>query len=372
MTRRRAAIVSLVVATLIVAACSGSSKSSSTTTATAADATAAPASTTAPVTAVVPAIRTEPGLTTPQIVAKLAPSIVRVQTDSATLDIFGRSVPSTGVGTGVIVDTDGHIITNNHVVTAGTGNTVADRITVTLNDQRTFRATVIGRDQPTDMAVIKIDASDLTPAEFADPNSLQVGQDVVAIGYALDLKGGPTVTRGVLSAKGRTIDESPYTINDALQTDAGINPGNSGGPLVNADGQVIGINTAIIQGAQQIGFSISVGLVQSELSTLIQSGEISRAYLGVGTVEVTDAVAQNFNLPVDKGLAVTAVGQGTPAEAAGLQANDVIVKIDGEEVDNNGQLLTVLAKHKAGDVVSIDFYRGNELRTVSVTLAAHP
>jgi S1-C subfamily serine protease len=323
-------------------------------------------------TAVVPAVQTEPGLTTPQIVAKLAPSIVRVQTDSATLDIFGRSVPSTGVGTGVIVDTDGHIVTNNHVVTAGTGNTVAERITVTLNDQRTFRATVVGRDQPTDLAVLKIDAPDLTPAEFADPNSLQVGQDVVAIGYALDLKGGPTVTRGVLSAKGRTIDESPYTINDALQTDAGINPGNSGGPLVNANGQVIGINTAIIQGAQQIGFSISVGLVQSELPTLIQSGQISRAYLGVGTVEVTDAVAQNFNLPVDKGLAVTAVGQGTPAEAAGLATNDVIVKIDGEEVENNGELLTILAKHRGGDVVSIDFYRGNELHTVSVTLATHP
>jgi S1-C subfamily serine protease len=371
-TRRRAFVAGLAAAALAIAACSSSSKPWPATPATATSATAAPAGTTAPVTAVVPAVRTEPGLTTPQIVAKLAPSIVRVQTDSATLDIFGRSVPSTGVGTGVIVDTDGHIVTNNHVVTAGTGNTIADRITVTLNDQRTFRATVVGRDQPTDLAVLKIDAPDLTAAEFADPNSLQVGQDVVAIGYALDLKGGPTVTRGVLSAKGRTIDETPYTINDALQTDAGINPGNSGGPLVNANGQVIGINTAIIQGAQQIGFSISVGLVQSELGTLIQSGQISRAYLGVGTVEVTDAVAQNFNLPVDKGLAVTAVGRGTPAEAAGLAANDVIVKIDGQEVENNGELLTILAKHQGGDVVSIDFYRGNELRTVSVTLAAHP
>jgi S1-C subfamily serine protease len=302
----------------------------------------------------------------------MAPSIVRVQTDSARLDVFGRSVPSTGVGTGVIVDTDGHIVTNNHVVTAGTGDAIADRITVTLNDQRTFRATVIGRDQPTDLAVLKIDASGLTPAEFARADSLQVGQDVVAIGYALDLHGGPTVTRGVLSAKGRTIDEDPYTINDALQTDAGINPGNSGGALVNANGEVIGINTAIIQGAQQIGFSISVGLVQAELPDLIQSGRVERAYLGVGTVEVTDAVAENFNLPVDKGLAVTTVGRGTPAETAGLSANDVIVQIEGKEVDNNGQLLEILADHQAGDVVSVDFYRGNELHTVDVTLASHP
>ena len=162
----------------------------------------------------------------------------------------------------MIIDTDGHIVTNNHVVTAGTGNRPADRITVTLSDQRTATATIVGRDQATDLAVLKIDVDSLAPATFADPESLQVGQDVVAIGFALDLKGGPTVTRGVLSAKGRTIDEQPYTINDAIQTDAGINPGNSGGPLVNARGEVIGINTAIIQGAQSIGFSISVALVQ--------------------------------------------------------------------------------------------------------------
>jgi S1-C subfamily serine protease len=176
----------------------------------------------------------------------------------------------------------------------------------------------------------------------------------------------------VLSAKGRTIDEDPYTINDALQTDAGINPGNSGGALVNANGEVIGINTAIIQGAQQIGFAISIALVQEELPALIESGQVERAYLGVGTVEVTDAVAQNFNLPVDKGLAITAVGRDTPAESAGLSANDVIVKIDGADVANNGDLLAILAKHKAGDTVRVDFYHGNELRSVDVTLANHP
>ena len=158
---------------------------------------------------------------------------------------------------------------------------------MTLSDQRTATATIVGRDQPTDLAVLKIDIDSLAPATFADPESLQVGQDVVAIGFALDLEGGPTVTRGVLSAKGRTIDEQPYTINDAIQTDAGINPGNSGGPLVNALGEVIGINTAIIQGAQSIGFSISVALVQPIVRDLIEFGEIDRAYLGVGTVDVT-------------------------------------------------------------------------------------
>ncbi len=318
------------------------------------------------------AIRSEPGLTTPEIVAKLAPSIVRVQIETATLDVFGRSTPSTGVGTGVIIDTDGHIVTNNHVVTAGNGDTIADHITVTLSDLRTVDAKVVGRDQPTDLAVLKIDAENLVPAIFGNPDEQQVGEDVVAIGFALDLKGGPTVTRGVLSAKGRTITEQPYTINDAIQTDAGINPGNSGGPLVNARGEVIGINTAIIKGAQSIGFSISVALVQPEVQALIEKGRIDRAYLGVGTVDVTPAIARNFNLPVDHGIAVTIVGRGTPAEDAGLAVNDVVVKVDGQDVDNNGKLLAILARRRAGDTVAVDYYRGGERRTAEVMLASRP
>jgi S1-C subfamily serine protease len=319
-----------------------------------------------------PAIQPESGLTTVQIVDKLAPSIVRVQTEGARLDIFGRTTPSGGVGTGLIIDTEGHIVTNNHVVTAGTGNRPADRITVTLSDQRTATATIVGRDQATDLAVLKIDIDSLAPATFADPEGLRVGQDVVAIGFALDLEGGPTVTRGVLSAKGRTIDEQPYTINDAIQTDAGINPGNSGGPLVNALGEVIGINTAIIQGAQSIGFSISVALVQPIVRDLIDFGEIDRAYLGVGTVDVTPSIAKNFNLPVEKGIAVTVVGRGTPAESAGLRQNDVIVKIDGEDVTNNGSLLAILARHRTGDTVKLEFYRGSTLQKLDVELDSRP
>jgi S1-C subfamily serine protease len=180
------------------------------------------------------------------------------------------------------------------------------------------------------------------------------------------------VTRGVLSAKGRTIDEQPYTINDAIQTDAGINPGNSGGPLVDARGDVIGINTAIIRGAQSIGFSISAALVQPTVRDLIDRGKIDRAYLGVGTVDVTPSIAKNFNLPVDKGIAVTVVGRGTPAEAAGLRQNDVIVKIDGQDVANNGALLAILARRRAGDSVPIEFYRGNDLKKLDVKLDSRP
>ena len=375
MTSLRRTLASSLLVLLLVAgaACSSSGTSGTSTPATtpAASATAAATRTSASSTPVtVPVLQSQGGLTTVQIAKKLAPSIVRVQTEGATLDIFGRSIPGGGVGTGVIYDTQGHIVTNNHVVMVG--NRVASRITVTLSDQRTVPATLVGRDAPTDLAVLKIDAPDLTPATFGDSNALQVGQDVVAIGFALDLQGAPTVTRGVISALGRTIDEQPYTINNAIQTDAGINPGNSGGPLVDAEGRVVGINTAIIQGAQSIGFSISSALVQPTVQALIKYGKIDRAYLGVGTIDVNASVAQNFGLSVDHGVAVTQVGAGSPADNAGLQEGDVIVKIAGQDVTNNGQLLAVLAKHKAGDTVPVEFYRGSTKKTVDVTLGTRP
>jgi serine protease Do len=201
-----------------------------------------------------PTTRSGAALTTPQIVQKMRPSVVKVRTQSNGQDIFGQVVPSQGTGTGVIIDTAGHIITNNHVVRAG-GDTIANTITVTLSNGSKVPATVVGTDPQTDLAVIKISSTGLTPAVLGDVSSLPVGSDVVAIGYALDLEGDPTVTRGVISAKGRTIQEQTVSINDAIQTDAGINPGNSGGPLVDTQGRVIGINTAIIQGSQNIGFS---------------------------------------------------------------------------------------------------------------------
>jgi serine protease Do len=319
-----------------------------------------------------PSIRSEDGLTTVQIVDKLAPSIVRVQTEGATIDQFGRVAPSTGIGTGVIIDTDGHIVTNNHVVTAGTGDQPSDNITVTLADQTTAPANIVGRDVATDLAVLKIDAPNLTPAVWGDANELQVGQEVVAIGYALGLEGAPSVTRGVISATNRTISEQPYTIPDAIQTDAGINPGNSGGPLVNARGEVIGINTAIIQNAQNIGFSISAGLAQPVVQQLISAGSITRAYVGIGSVDVNPAIARNFDLPVDHGIVVTLVADGSPAQRAGLQRNDVITAIDGQAIDNNGELLALLAEKQSGDTVHVTYYRDSGQQQTDLTLGERP
>src|SRR5438105_392374 len=359
------------IALIAAAACSGGSSSKTATPAASTPPTGAVSSNGASSSSNPATLREDTGLSAVEIVKQLAPSVVRVQTEGATIDIFGRASPTGGVGSGIVLDTDGHVVTNNHVVTLGTGSP-AQNITVTLNDQRTATATIVGRDEPTDLAVLKIDAQNLTPATIGDSTKLQVGQDVLAIGFALDLKGAPTVTRGVVSATGRSIDEAPYTINDAIQTDAGINPGNSGGPLVNAAGEVIGIDTAIIQGAQSIGFAISSALVQPTVQSLISGGKLDRAYLGVGTVDVTDAIAKNFGLPVTKGVAVSAVGSGSPAAQAGLRENDVIVNVDGQDVSNSGDLLAVLAKHHAGDRVSVEYYRGSDKRTTDVTLASRP
>jgi S1-C subfamily serine protease len=318
----------------------------------------------------IPHIRQLDGLTAVEIVRKLAPSIVRVESEPA----HGRSTRlpdlEAAVGTGVIITADGHIVTNDHVIALGAG--ASDRISVVLSDQRTFYAQIIGRDRPTDLAVLKIEASDLIPAVFAKPRALQVGQDVVAIGFAFDMRGAPTVTRGVISALRRAIHAGQFTIPDAIQTDAGINLGNSGGPLVNAFGEVIGINNAIVRDAQHVGFAISVAIVRPVVEALIRDGEVKRAYLGVSTREVELTLARQFKLPVARGVVVTLVAAESPAEKAGLQTDDVILKIADERISNHGELLALLANHKPGEKVRIDLYRDARLNSIEVELAKPP
>ena len=323
-----------------------------------------------PTASPVPTARSEEQLTTVEIVRRLRPSVVRVLTEGATLDIFGRPVPSQGVGTGVILDEEGHIVTNHHVLAVG--NRLGSRISVTLDDQRTFTAQVVGVDPPTDLAVLQIAADGLTPATLGHAADLPVGADVVAIGQALGLEGDPTVTRGVVSAKGRVIREDPYTINDAIQTDASINPGNSGGPLVNSYGEVVGINTAIIQGAQNIGFAISIDLVKPIVEELIKEGRVSRGFLGIDIVDITPSLASNFDLPVDYGVGITNVQRGSPADLGGLLPEDIIVRLADQEIDNNGDLLQALTVHRAGETVEVQYYRGQEIRETGVTLTERP
>jgi len=318
----------------------------------------------------IPRIQEEPGLSTVAIVRKLTPSVVRVQTESTAAGFRQPSDPEAGIGTGVLFSAAGHIITNDHVIAAATEPD--DRISVTLADGRTFYADITGRDRATDLAVLRIRAENLIPASFGSSDELQVGQDVVAIGFALDLYGGPSVTRGVISALRRTIHAGNFTIPNAIQTDAGINLGNSGGPLVNAHGEVIGINTAIVRNAQQVSFALPVSTVSPVVESLIAHGTVQRAFLGVSTIEVELSLARRFKLPVARGIAVTLVAQGSPAEKAGLHPDDVILKIADQEVTNHGDLLAVLARHRPGEKVRIDYYRGTRLNSLELELEEPP
>lgn len=358
----------LLFASLSVAACSERSE------APAATPTSAPTPTATAVAAPLSVAPAE-GLTTVEIVRKLRPSVVRVQTETATLDVFGQLVPQQGVGSGFILDEAGHVATNYHVVQGPGGRGVAQRIAVLLpGEEQPVDARVVGADPPTDLAVLRIDPGGrrLTPVELGSAEALEVGADVVAIGYALGLEGDPTVTRGVLSARGRVIQEDRYSIPDAIQTDASINPGNSGGPLVDAWGRVVGINTAIVRGAQNVGFAISIDLAKPIFEQLIANGRVSRAYLGVGVVTITPTLARNLDLPVDRGVGIVRIQPDGPAAKAGLRVNDIIVRLDDQPVNNDGDLLQFLAQRKPGDVVSATFYRNGAERTVEVTLGAQP
>jgi S1-C subfamily serine protease len=359
---RSALVAGLVLLAVLVVSCTGGS---------AATGTGTPPETSQPAATEEPATDSGSQLSTEEIVRQLRPSVVQVLTEGASPDIFGQLEPSQGIGTGFIIDEEGHIITNNHVVRIG-GSQVANQITVTLSDGRTAEAEVVGTDPQTDLAVLKIDLGDLTPAELGDAASLNVGEDVVAIGFALGLEGEPTVSRGVVSAKARTIQEETVSINDAIQTDASINPGNSGGPLVDNQGRVVGINTAIIQGAQNIGFSISIDVAKPIVEELVTGGTVQRGYIGVQLTDITPSLAQNLDLPVDEGVGIVQVVPGSPAAEAGLEQNDIIVGLEDQEVTNTGDLLEALRSYEAGDTVTVRLYRDDEQQELDITLGAQP
>ncbi len=311
---------------------------------------------------------------TVELVKRVRPSVVRVNARGG----FGQGE---GTGTGFVVDERGYIVTNNHVVTLGGGRPAAE-LKVDLADGRTVDARLVGRDERTDLAVLKVDAGILTPLAFADPNSIEVGEDVIAVGFALDLGGPPTVTKGVVSAVDRVIDETdmlgnPIQISGAIQTDAAINPGNSGGPLIDAEGRVVGINTAGIRGGfgtpvQGISFAVSSGVAQPIVKSLIDTGTVRRGYLGVLVSLVDRNRAEALGLPVKEGVRIERVEPGSAAEQAGLRAGDVIVKVGTIDVKNLGDLTRALTQNGPGQKVTVEYYRGNERRSAEVTLGERP
>jgi len=268
-----------------------------------------------------------------------------------------------GIGSGVIVSGDGYILTNAHVVRG------ADRLTVTLLDGRTFKGTVVGADPATDLAVVKISATNLPVAQLGESAPLQPGDWAIAIGnpYGLNF----TVTAGVISATERSLPESPD--EQFLQTDASINPGNSGGPLVDAAGHVIGINTAIFEDAKGIGFAIPIDTAKGIMQQLIATGKVERPYLGVYLQAITPDLVQGLHLPADtKGALISQVAPDSPAASAGLQRGDVVLEAAGQRVDSPQSLVTLVHKSKIGTTLSLLVMRSDHTQYVPVTLGQMP
>ncbi len=309
----------------------------------------------------------EPVLTTVDIVKILTPSVVHIRTDKLGSGFFNQLIPQTGVGSGLILDKDGHILTNNHVVMG------ADSLTVTLNDGRSYSAELIGGDVKTDIAVIKIEAAKIQQADIGNSSDLKVGEEVIAVGHALGLKGGPTVSQGVISALGRTIEVSRgVSMSELIQTDASINPGNSGGPLVNTQGEVVGINTAVINGSNGIGFAININDAKIIVNHLIANGFVKRGYMGISPFDVTDYMREELLVPVDIGVVVARVWEGYPAERAGLKMEDVIVKLNDVEIQSVGGLEKFLISHAPGEKVNVSFYRKGKLESTEIKLGDPP
>ena len=312
---------------------------------------------------------------TVELVEQLRPSVVHVRTSVTAVNTFGQSFTQQGVGTGFIIDEVGYIVTNNHVVSGDDGQ-AGDQIEVTLSDGRVFDAEIIGRDAQTDVAVLKIDAGGLTAVPLGTSSSLRVGQEVITMGNALNLVGGPTVTKGVVSAVNREVNQGEVFIADAIQTDAAINPGNSGGPLVTADGRVVGITTAVLRGqggiAESIGLAVSMDLAKPVVDKLIADGVVNRGYIGIGTAAVSRAHENNCSVEADSGVLVTNVQADTPAAKGGFEDCDIITEIENLSVDNITDLYRALLEHGPGETVDVSYIRDGDTEATVVTLDERP
>ena len=266
------------------------------------------------------------------------------------------------LGSGFIISKDGYIVTNNHVIKD------ADEIKVILHDNSEYDAKIIGTDPMTDLALIKIDGKDLQPLKFGSSEEAAVGSWVLAVGSPFGLE--QTVTAGIISAKGRIIGSGPY--DDFIQTDASINPGNSGGPLLNMDGEVIGINTAIIRSGQGIGFAIPSDMAMGIIDQLTENKQVSRGWMGVAIQPITKELADYYGIKEKSGVLVAKVFEDDPAEKAGIEPGDVIVEINGKEIKNPRDLTVTIANLKVKETVSVTVIRDGREKEFKVKLAKRP
>ena len=314
-----------------------------------------------PVLTAVPGLDVPPVVDVAAVVDRISPSVVTVVASAS-----GNFGPGRSTGTGVVITSDGEILTNSHVIED------SDAVFVLFGDSiDPIPAEVMAADPGNDLALLKVDLDDLTPAVFADPESISIGDEVVAVGFALDLDGGPTVTRGIVSALNRTIANSDGALDGLIQTDAAISSGNSGGPLLNASGEVVGINTAVFQSsmntaANNVGFAISVGEALPVIDTLrgLAAGETRvEGYLGVGLEDRRDG---------GRGAVITEVGGGSPASTAGIEPGDIVVDVDGTPIDGQGALIAAIRDRSPGDTIDIEVLRGGSRLTLTATLTERP
>ena len=310
------------------------------------------------------------------VAAAASPAVVRITTNSQ-VDTSTGIIPSTGVGSGVIYDANGWILTNKHVVQG------SDTMKVELNDGRVFDGSVYGIDTLTDLAIVKIDASGLPAVKLGDSSALKVGQLVVAIGSPLGTYTN-SVTSGIVSAKGRTITtDGNQNLNNLIQTDAAINPGNSGGPLLDSGGDVVGINTAVATDSNGIGFAIPINIAKPIMAQAVAGKKLERPYMGVIYRAIDRQLASQDKLPVNDGALVIpggsnggasapAVVANSPADKAGIKEGDIITKVNGQAIDTDHPLDATLSEFAPGDTVAVEILRDGKTTTVQVTLATRP
>ena len=300
----------------------------------------------------------------------VGPTVVGITNKAVARDWFNNPVETEGVGSGVIFKNDGgksYIVTNNHVISN------AKELIVSLADGRSLKGKLIGADEMTDLAVVRVDDGKLPTAKFGDSDKIVVGEPAIAIGNPMGLEFQGSVTSGVISALNRTLDISDKRVK-LLQTDAAINPGNSGGALVNADGEVIGINSAKVaaNGVEGMGFSIPINTVQNVINEIMEKGYVARPYLGVSVFDPQTAARYGYQLNIDKGVYVFQLTLNGPSGKAGLQRGDIILKLDGQETNSVQDLRAKIAEHKVGDTVKVTFDRNGKQKNVDVVLEEMP
>ncbi|SHJ78451.1 serine protease Do [Anaerobranca californiensis DSM 14826] len=301
-----------------------------------------------------------------EAVQRVSPAVVGISNYVNQRDIFRGTTQlvKRGVGSGVIIDSSGYIVTNYHVIERG------DVIIVTLDSGEELEAEVVGSDPGTDLAVLKVNKSGLPSAEFGDSDKLVVGEVAIAIGNPTGLELQQSVAVGVISATDRSLEVYEWVFS-LIQTDAAINPGNSGGPLVNAIGQVIGINSVKISNAEGLGFAIPSNVVRNVVNEIIRYGEVRRPMIGIMIQEISPILARQYNLSTDHGLYIVEVAPNSPAQAGGLRNNDIIIQADGKKIASLRDFRMVMANKKIGDKVEIKVIRGEDTLTLTVILAEY-